>query len=377
MTRSPHFRLAYVVAAIAVAFLAVATLAASALFSDRNSDGSTGADPTHPALSSAAKGVSNGTDISAPNPDGGTPYLFTYRNPELPSGEITVNVTVLAVLVAVVYAGGIIAFTAWVLRPVKVIQRELEEITEHDLSRRVPVPRRQRDITELANTVNATLDRLETAAENNRRFVADASHELRTPLAALRAELEIAISHPGHIDPGLVIRNALGDTERLQQLTADLLLLSRLDGATTEFEDQVDLTELVHSESLARRLPDHLTLDLQLPEKPVLISGSRPLLARLLGNLLDNAQRYARTTITVTLKSDATLEVLDDGPGIPLEHHDRVFRRFTRIDDARNRDTGGAGLGLAIAHRIAANHRGAVRLAHGNKAHFIVNFTWV
>lgn len=252
--------------------------------------------------------------------------------------------------------------TGRVLRPVEAIRREMADITEHDLSRRVPVPRARNEIAALAAAVNATLDRLEVAVEDNRRFVADASHELRSPIAALRAELEIATAHPDLADWPAVVDAALADTDRLQQLATDLLLLTRLDHTpATSHDATVDLTALI-AEHTARRRTRH-TLTADLPDHPTPVRGSRALLNRLLGNLLDNAERHATATITVHLTTTdhhAVLEVHDDGPGIPPHDRERVFNRFTRLDDARTRDTGGTGLGLPIARRIATSHHGTL-----------------
>ncbi|MEU5692417.1 HAMP domain-containing sensor histidine kinase [Actinosynnema sp. NPDC020468] len=250
-----------------------------------------------------------------------------------------------------------------VLRPVESIRREMADITAHDLARRVPVPRARNEIAALVTTVNSTLDRLETAVEDNRRFVADASHELRSPITALRAELEIATAHPGLTDWPVVVDAALADTERLQHLATDLLLLARLDHATAPagHTDTVDLTALV-AEHVARRRGGHL-LTTALPDHAVPVPGSHVLLERLLANLLDNADRHATTTVEVrltTTEDQAVLEVLDDGPGIPPDDRDRVFDRFTRLDHSRTRDTGGTGLGLPIARRIALSHGGTL-----------------
>ncbi|QFZ24444.1 HAMP domain-containing histidine kinase [Saccharothrix syringae] len=297
----------------------------------------------------------------------------------------TVNGLVLATTATVlgmlsVFGAVVWTATARVLRPVEAIRREMADITEHDLTRRVPVPRTRNEIAALANTVNATLDRLETAVQDNRRFVADASHELRSPIAALRAELEIATTHPGQADWPAVVDAALADTHRLQDLAGDLLLLTRLDHTTTGYDGTVDLTELVRDHTDRRRT--HHTLDVDLPDHPVPVRGSRPLLDRLLGNLLDNAERHATTAITVRLDAaddQAVLEVLDDGPGIPPEDRERVFDRFTRLDDARTRDTGGTGLGLSIARRIATNHHGMLQVIQRGRggACFVVVFPLV
>ncbi|MER5214782.1 HAMP domain-containing sensor histidine kinase [Streptomyces sp. NPDC002838] len=267
-----------------------------------------------------------------------------------------------------------------VLRPVEAIRSEFADLSAHHLDRRVPVPRAGNEIARLATTMNDTLDRLQAAVDQQRQFVADASHELRTPLAALRAELELALNRPENANWPQVITDALGDTLRLQHLTTDLLLLARLDAtnATPPHSRVLDLAELVRDELTRRPTPSHLTLLPHIATDPVLVYGSYSLLARVLGNLLDNAERHANSTITVRLSHDpdggeAVLDVQDDGPGIPVEDHQRVFERFTRLDDARTRDAGGSGLGLAIAHRIATAHHGTLTLTltpsvHG--AHF-------
>ncbi|MEU4446764.1 HAMP domain-containing sensor histidine kinase [Actinosynnema sp. NPDC050801] len=270
-----------------------------------------------------------------------------------------------AVLLIALFGGIVWIATGRVLRPVEAIRQEVADITEHDLTRRVAVPRTYREIAVLATTLNTTLDRLETAVVQNRRFVADASHELRSPITALRAELEIATAHPDLADWPAVVDAALADTDRLQHLATDLLLLSRLDDnpAAAVDQDTVDLTALVREEVELRRTRHALTIDTA--DDPVPVRGSRALLRRLLGNLLDNAERHATTAVTVRLTTTgdhAVLDVLDDGPGIPPEHRERVFDRFTRLDDARTRDTGGTGLGLPIARRIATTHGGSLHV---------------
>ncbi|MCE6996552.1 HAMP domain-containing histidine kinase [Saccharothrix sp. S26] len=288
---------------------------------------------------------------------------------EVVAAQTTLNHRVLGLFGGAVALTALFAFVVWfatgrVLRPVQAIRRELADITGHDLARRVPVPGTRNEIARLAVTVNATLDRLQAAVEENRRFVADASHELRSPIAALRAELEIAHAHPDLTDWRAVVDGALRDTYRLQQLAGDLLLLARLDHApAAASDDVVDLVELVRTETARRgdRVPA-----LDLGDRPVRVRGSRPLLARLLANLLDNAERHAADRVTVRLtEADgvAWLHVVDDGPGIPPEDRERVFERFTRLDDARTRETGGTGLGLPIARRIARLHRGALDVA--------------
>ncbi|MEU9298678.1 ATP-binding protein [Streptomyces sp. NPDC048266] len=251
------------------------------------------------------------------------------------------------------------------LRPVVAIRRELAAISGQSLDRRVPVPPGSDAIAELARTTNATLDRVEAAATRQREFTADAAHELRSPLAALRAQLESALRHPESVtDWQEVVAEATSDVIRLQHLADDLLLLAS-HGSVAPVREPVDLAAL--AEDLVREhqhLPEATALRLrcQAPDQAIL-PGNPVHLDRLLRNLLANACRYARTEITVTVghaEHGLVLSVQDDGPGIPSADRARVFERFTRLDEARARSTGGAGLGLPIARDLAASHGGTL-----------------
>ncbi|MYV46091.1 HAMP domain-containing sensor histidine kinase [Streptomyces sp. SID2888] len=257
------------------------------------------------------------------------------------------------------------ASTRRALRPVEAIRVELAEIAAAGAERlrhRVPVPRARDQISRLAITTNQTLDRLEQADRVQRRFVADAAHELRSPVTALRARLEIALTHPDHTDWPENTRNALDAARRLQDLTDDLLFLSRPD-SPAQRGSLVDLAgtvqELVHLQPADARI----TVDAP-PSVPV--RGNALHLHRLLRNLLDNAVRHARTHVTVTIvaaEDDIHLTVHNDGSGIPPADRERIFDRFTRLDEARTRDAGGSGLGLAIARDIARQHHGTLTVA--------------
>ncbi|MBT2406541.1 HAMP domain-containing histidine kinase [Streptomyces sp. ISL-87] len=253
--------------------------------------------------------------------------------------------------------------TGWALRPVEAIRAEVAEISDRDLHRRVPVPHSQDEIARLAVTMNATLDRLEASGIRQRQFIADASHELRSPITVLRTQLEVAQAHPDPALWGELVTGALEDTVRLQDLAADLLLLARLDTAGPAPAVVVDLTGVAQEAARPRRhdrVPVHTEIA---PE--VTVRGSTLWLSRLVTNLLDNAQRHAENRVLLALGVDrvhgaAVLEVSDDGPGIPAADRDRVFERFTRLDDARSRDEGGTGLGLAIARDIATRLGGSL-----------------
>ncbi|MER5420727.1 sensor histidine kinase [Streptosporangium roseum] len=246
------------------------------------------------------------------------------------------------------------------LAPVSAIRTEMADITANDLHRRVPVPRSRDEIARLAETMNRTLDRLELAVDRHKRFVADAAHELRSPLAILRTRLELA-------PPGPLAAEALTDVERIQALTSDLLLLARLDAGEPACHGEVDLGQVAAEEATRARPRPEIRVELEVAAD-VVVRGSAEELRRLVANLVDNAVRHADSTVTVRLARDgggAVLDVRDDGPGIPAEHREAVFDRFTRLDEARGRDAGGSGLGLAIARDIAVRHGGGLSVVGG------------
>ncbi|MEO5725011.1 MAG: HAMP domain-containing sensor histidine kinase, partial [Ilumatobacteraceae bacterium] len=218
---------------------------------------------------------------------------------------------------------------------------------------------------QLATTVNETLTRLDTAVAQQRRFVADASHELRGPLAALRADLEISVAHPARTEWTTVAADTLGDVERLQHLTEDLLLLARLDAHAAPRVEAVELHELARDALAAVRRPGVLVRPV-VDARDVVVHGDRRQLARMIRNLVHNAEQHCISNLGVSIElSDtrATLVVADDGPGIPVEQRDHVFERFIRLDTARTAGEGGTGLGLAIVHDVVVAHRGCISIS--------------
>ncbi|WP_282203316.1 sensor histidine kinase [Kitasatospora fiedleri] len=273
-----------------------------------------------------------------------------------------------ALLVATV---GVVTWraTGRALRPVEAIRSEVAAIGDRDLDRRVPEPGGDDEVSHLAHTMNAMLDRLEAAGLRQRRFIADASHELRSPLAVLRTQLEVAHTHPDPAVRADMVAGALQDTDRLQSLATDLLLLARLDATGHDGpREDVDLAELVRTGAENRARP-RVRVALDLADRP-LATGNPLWLGRLLTNLLDNARRHAARRVLVRLAFDAAagqavLDVTDDGPGIAPADREKVFERFTRLDDARSRDDGGTGLGLSIARDIATLHGGTLTVEDG------------
>ncbi|MEU4919648.1 ATP-binding protein [Streptomyces parvus] len=312
--------------------------------------------------------------VEATTPDGVT--LTVYAGAPLAAEQEAVNtvrgamLTGLPVLLVVV-AGVTWLVTRRALRPVEGIRQEMAAITaSEDLARRVPEPGSRDEIAALARTTNETLTVLEASVERQRRFVADASHELRSPIASLRTQLEVAEAHPELLDlPG-----AVADTVRLQVLAADLLLLARLDAGEKPGGGTVELGALVREE-VSQRTGDRIAVAVEAPEGGAFeVNGSRGQLSRVIGNLLDNAQRHADGSVAVSVAADGRgvrVEVRDDGAGVPEDERERIFERFVRLDDARSRDDGGAGLGLAIARDVASRHGGTLtvhRAAEGGAA---------
>ncbi|MEN3539196.1 ATP-binding protein [Microbispora sp. ZYX-F-249] len=246
------------------------------------------------------------------------------------------------------------------LRPIALLRRGAAEVGATARSRRLPVPEARDEVHALATTLNDMLGRLEEADARQRALVSDAAHELRSPLASMRLQLEVALSHPEGQDWKETAEGVLEDTLRLSRLAEDLLALARLDEGRLGRREPVDLAEL------ARRTAERhgLALDLGPGPSPVVVGDALDL-RRVLANLVGNALRHAASTVRIGVRADgavAELTVTDDGPGIPPEDRERVFDRFTRLDDARSRDDGGAGLGLAIVRTTVEAHGGTVHL---------------
>lgn len=308
----------------------------------------------------------------------GTRYVYALTTlADLNDATRALGVTLLAGGPLLMALAALIAWavTGLALRPVEAIRAELASVTASELDRRVPDPKGKDEITQLARTVNLTLDRLEQAVSRQRQFTADASHELRNPIAALRTELEVALLAAQAPESAASVRQALDAAVRLQRIADDLLLLARLDTHPAPAGDPADLA-LLCAEEIARRRSPRVPLVLD-AAAPVPVRGDAVQLERLLANLVDNALRHAshevRLSATVEpATGQAVLRVADDGPGIPPEAAEQVFERFTRLHAARHRRGGGTGLGLAIARDIARAHGGSLRVEPGARGALLV-----
>jgi signal transduction histidine kinase len=251
------------------------------------------------------------------------------------------------------------------LRPVEQIRGAVTAITSADLSLRVPEPGTDDEIGRLARTMNDMLARLEDSAARQRRFVADASHELRSPLTAIRTGLEVGLSHPDRAPWPEIARRAVRQSQRLEQLIAELLVLAKADAYQLAARRQpVDLAALLADLLAAATPAPGIRIDLSVPPGTA-TTGNPEDLSRMFRNLLDNAIRYARHRVLITAAArpeGIVVEIADDGPGIPEEERERVFGRFVRLDASREQASRSAGLGLAIAREIATAHGATIVL---------------
>ena len=271
------------------------------------------------------------------------------------------------------FGAGIVGFVlaGRALAPAARMAAQARMITADRLHERLPVENPEDELGQLAAVFNAMLVRLEGSFETLRRFTADASHELRTPLTAMRSVGEVALHEARD---ATVYREAIGsmleEGDRLARLVDSLLLLSRGDAGNVPLRcERVDLAELAcevvrHLEVLAEEKNQSLSVE---AAEPVLVWADPLVLRQALINLVDNAVKYTPEggRVRVHVSGDDTqsvVDVVDTGPGIAEEHHDRIFDRFYRIDSARSRDRGGIGLGLSIVRWAVQANGGNVEL---------------
>ncbi|MFD3377414.1 MULTISPECIES: ATP-binding protein [unclassified Streptomyces] len=318
------------------------------------------------AGSSSTTTADQGASASVGTPEG---TILVQAYPNLAPARTAVVTLTWALVPSTALLVLLVAYLAWyamgrALRPVENIRAEFADITAHSLQQRVPVPDSNDEVASLAQTMNGTLDQLQRAVGRLRTFTSDASHELRGPLTTLKARLELALARPDRAEWTAVGNEALRDTTRLEEIVTDLLLLARLDARQPLKLQPLRVTDLLHR-TLAERYPRQpvvLVTD-SASDSDEAILGSPTALARLFTNLIDNALRHAHSSVTVEVRHtgrELAVEVSDDGPGIPEPDRERVFDRFTRLDNARTRSEGGTGLGLAIARDIATAHGGTL-----------------
>lgn len=292
---------------------------------------------------------------------------------------VRVILIVLPTLVVLAALGGWL-ITRNAFRVVDELRQQADSISGgQDLSRRIPVNGERDELYHLAGTLNRMFDRLEDSFQAEQQFISDVSHELRTPTAVILAECQYALgAEQAEQTAALEVIQRQG--KRMSRMTEEMLTLSRMEQGQTQLaREETDLTELVEviCEDQQELLPEHLTLRWEL--EPVTAEVHQDMMIRLVINLLNNAVRYAKSEILVTLTchhDTVTLTVADDGVGIEPEHQKRIFQRFYQVDGARVRKSGGLGLGLAMCDQIIRQHGGriSVESTPGEGSRFFVTF---
>ncbi|MFI7061771.1 sensor histidine kinase [Kribbella sp. NPDC050124] len=283
----------------------------------------------------------------------------------------------------VLTAGGVaIIVVRRQLRPLRRVAQTAREVAglplatgEIGVTARVPdaLTDERTEVGQVAVALNTLLGHMEGALDARhrseqqvRQFVADASHELRTPLTTIHGYAQLSLRSPEQLP--LAMGKVMVEATRMAALVEDLLLLARLDAGRPLGLRPVDLSRLALDSVTDARIvsPDH-HWSLNLPAEPIVVTADEQRLHQVVTNLLSNARRHtpAGTTVTVGLRTDderqsAVLTIHDNGPGIPADLQPNVFKRFTRADTSRTRDSGGSGLGLSLAQSITEAHGGAI-----------------
>jgi two-component system OmpR family sensor kinase len=361
-------------------FIEVLALDGTVLYSSAVLDSAPPAVPDR--LRIAAEGASGGTFATVGDASKGTQLrLYAVRSSSdvvvagqstrVPASNLSGVVTFLTIsavpaLLAALAASWLVAGRA--LRPLREVAATADEIGRtRDFGRRLAARRNRDEVSILSASFNRMLVSLEDAFESQRRFVADASHELRTPLATIQGNAGLLAHGPEVADD---VRRAAaadiaGESERMARLTERLLTLARADSGLELVLAPVELRPLV-AEAARQVAALHPDMTITVAAAELSVSGDEDALRQLILILLDNATRHAKASVSITLGAEAgwaRLMVADDGPGVPAEERELIFRRFYKGDKARA--DGGAGLGLAIARWIADQHKGRIIAGDG------------
>ncbi len=310
---------------------------------------------------------------------------YPLRDEEAVLGRIRTGfILAVPILLALAATGGFLLAKRG-LRPVAEMGARAAEISASTLHERLPVTGGE-ELVGLATVVNALLDRLQQSFEQQRRFMADASHELRTPTAIVRTEADVTLARP-HREEGeyrAALEVVRDSSQRLTRIVDDLFLLARADAGQLQLrraplylEELVDESARAVTQLAAARGVEVAVRSLT----PAPFTGDADLLGRVLLNLLDNAIRHAPAGSRVELAmeslagSQCAVRVIDHGAGVPAEAQGRIFDRFVRAETARESGSGGAGLGLAIARRIAELHDGTLVLESSGPGRTVFRLT--
>jgi signal transduction histidine kinase len=274
----------------------------------------------------------------------------------------------LAFTVLLAIAGGMV-MSAGALRRVEAVNRTTREIVGSNLSRRLPVRGTGDELDRLSESVNGMLARIEAQVDAMRQVSADIAHDLRTPLTRLRIQIESALQLEDPARLREALNRLLGEVDGLLATFTALLRIAQLEAADRSAPHaSFDLSEVLSTlAEVYQPTVDGKSQTLRTEIEPGLaVAGDRDLLAQLFANLLDNASHHSPQGARIELAArrvgpNVEVIVADNGPGIPVEEHDKVFRRMYRLE--RSRTTPGSGLGLALVAAIAGMHKARITLA--------------
>ena len=324
-------------------------------------------------------------------------YRFWYASGPSPGGTVTVYVG--NSLEAISEASAALRWALWLGVPVVLallgvviwlllgraigrldrIRAEVDRISETNLNARVAGDGVDDEVGRLAAKMNAMLERLDVAAQRQRDFVADVSHDLQSPLAAQRIALEVVLARPESVDPERLRADVLGATADMERLVDDLLMVASMDADQTTVPALIDLDSVVLEAAARARTSGTVEINTSRVSAAPAYANSDDV-RRIVRNLLDNAVAHARTRVDLTVEvldrpdADGSVDgahgwaqllVADDGPGVPVEHQERIFDRFYRAESARS-PGGGSGLGLSIARGLAERNGGRLDLLDGD-----------
>ncbi|MEO8288370.1 MAG: HAMP domain-containing sensor histidine kinase [Chloroflexota bacterium] len=323
--------------------------------------------------------------------DMGDVPLFVEQIASLGPGDAVLNQLRLYILLGILVGSAIgmiagLGLTRVTLRPLERMARTAQAIAAGDLDRRLHLPAGRNEVARLGSAFDHMVDRLGSALEAQRRFVADASHELRTPLTSLEGLSEMLLMGADRGDTSVIqrsVRSMYTELGRLGRLVSDLLTLSRLDSTAPMTLRPLDVSKLLaevadQMRPLAEAKQVRLSVEYS---QPVEVQGEPDRLKQVILNLVDNALRYTPPDGEVALSAKydpfapaVRVDVADTGPGIPPEDQARIFDRFYRGDLSRARANGNTGLGLAIARAIVQAHGGmiSVQSTPGQGARFTI-----
>jgi two-component system, OmpR family, sensor kinase len=329
-----------------------------------------------PGFANAKVGGVDYRVLSAPISDaqGKRVGLFQAALSDEGSQQIAASVAAaLAIAGLIVMLGGVI-LSLWVarasLRPLREMAVDAAGITHAEPGRRIAYDGPPDELGSLADSLNAMLDRLERSYADQRRFVADASHELRTPVAIVRGNVELLRGGKlGEADSQESLEMIETEASRMTRLLDELLSLARLESTIHEFQPLDVSTMLQEGAARAHKLSGDRVISVSCSSGQLWVNGDPDLLDQALVNVLRNAVAHTTMGGHISLSCTATpthamISVTDDGPGIPQPDIDRIFDRFYRAQGPRTGDTGGAGLGLAIAKRLVDLHAGTMSVTN-------------